>query len=428
MSTGIHETHPVSTFLAGLHCALDGLAGTPPWSMATADLANAVVELHREQGRLVELELRLIRQAGADGLGTEVGAADTQAWWANTTRQTRRDTHRRLHLAQALDTRTLVHDALGAGAIAEDQATVIVRALDALPEDVETGVVDLAEKELVRLAGFHDAADLTRLGKRILDVVAPEVGEAQLAKTLEDEEAAAHQACRLVIRDDGHGQCHGSFVLPSAEAAMWRKHLDALLSPKHQAAIDADNATESNEDAEAVGVPVESRPLARRLGEAFCEYIRRYPADRTPNAGGVSAQVNVTMRIDDFTGESDAPTVFDTGTPVSAAQARMMACEAGIVPIVLDGRGQPLDVGRAKRFHTPAQRVAIALRDKTCTAEGCDWPPGMCHVHHNKPWSQGGHTSVAEGRLLCPKHHAMAHQSAYTMKATKNGRVIFSRT
>ncbi len=410
----------MTAFVAGLHSALDGVATTPAWSMQPSDLAVALIALHREQARLVELELRLVRQATADGVGSEIGATDTKAWWANTTRQTRRDVHRRMHLATALEDRPVLRDALAVGALAEDQATVIVRALESLPADVEADVKELAEKELVRLAGFHDAHDLTRLGKRILDVVAPEIGEAQLAKTLEDEEEAAHQACRLVMRDDGHGQCRGSFVLPSAEAAMLRKNLDALAAPKHQASAGGRAGSASDH--------VETRPLAQRLGAAFCEYIRRYPTDRTPNAGGVSAQVVVTMTMDDFTAETDTPTMFDTGHPVSAAHARTMACEAGIVPVVLDGQGQPLDVGRAKRFHTSAQRVAIAIRDRTCTAEGCDWPPGMCHVHHNDPWSQGGATSVTKGRLLCPRHHAMAHQKKYTMMTTKNGRVIFSRT
>ena len=427
MSTGVHDTsHPVVAFVAGLGSALDGVAGTPAWSMGSADLADALVGLHREQARLVELELRLVRQATADGLGSEVGAADTTAWWANSTLQTRRDAHRRLALARALDDRAVLRDALRVGDLGEDQAGVIVRALESLPEDVDADVVELAEKELVRLAGFHDATDLTRLGKRILDVVAPEVGEAQLATTLEREEQEAAQACRLTMRDDGHGQCRGTFVLPSAEAAIWRKHLNALIAPKHQASLGApeDDPTasaESDEQAQRLSLP-------RRLGQAFCDYIRRYPVDRTPHAGGVSAQVVVTMTIDDFTAATDHPAMFDTGQQVIAAQARMTACEAGIVPVVLDGKAQPLDVGRAKRFHTPAQRIAIALRDRTCSAEACDWPPAMCHVHHDDPWSHGGPTNVEQGRLLCPRHHSMAHQKKYTMKATKNGRVIFSRT
>jgi hypothetical protein len=48
-------------------------------------------------------------------------------------------------------------------------------------------------------------------------------------------------------------------------------------------------------------------------------------------------------------------------------------------------------------------------------------------VHHYVLWSQGG-TNIADGRLLCPRHHSYAHSPKYPMKTLKNGRVIFSRT
>jgi hypothetical protein len=118
---------------------------------------------------------------------------------------------------------------------------------------------------------------------------------------------------------------------------------------------------------------------------------------------------------------------LDTGTLITASEARRLACEAGIIPVVLGGKSQPLDVGRTRRFHTTAQRTAIGIRDRTCTEAGCDWPPAMCHVHHDEPWSTGGKTTVTKGRLLCPRHHSYAHNPKYTMKAVNNGRVVFGR-
>ena len=38
-----------------------------------------------------------------------------------------------------------------------------------------------------------------------------------------------------------------------------------------------------------------------------------------------------------------------------------------------------------------------------------DAPPSRCHVHHVVPWSEGGGTSVKDGRLYCSAHHAMVH-------------------
>ena len=62
-----------------------------------------------------------------------------------------------------------------------DQARVIVKALDALPDDVSAEVKQLAEQRLVEHAEQFGPADLARLGRRVLDVVAPEVGDEQSA-------------------------------------------------------------------------------------------------------------------------------------------------------------------------------------------------------------------------------------------------------
>ena len=48
---------------------------------------------------------------------------------------------------------------------------------------------------------------------------------------------------------------------------------------------------------------------------------------------------------------------LDTGGRISATEARRLACSAGIVPMVLGGRGQVLDVGRRR----------------PCTPKPCGW-------------------------------------------------------
>jgi hypothetical protein len=66
------------------------------------------------------------------------------------------------------------------------------------------------------------------------------------------------------------------------------------------------------------------------------------------------------------------------------------------------------------------------LEQRGCTAEGCDWPPGMCHLHHPVPWSHGGHTD-RDAMMLCPKHHARAHDPAFTMAKQPGGKITFTR-
>ncbi len=295
-----------------------------------------------------------------------------------------------------------------------------IAGLDDIPADlVDARDLDLpalkdrAEQHLLAEAGHHDAKALQILGRHLLDVIAPEVAEEHEGRLLEKEEERARQKTRFTMSEDGQGCVHGRFTLPTLQAAMLKKALLALAAPKHQAAVDG-------------SAPVPGRPSAERMGQAFCEYVERYPADRIPAAGGVPASVVITMDLEKLLQGLGAG-VLDDGSRISATQARRLACEAGIIPAVLGGKGQPLDVGRKKRFHTVAQRIAMAIRDGGCTAEGCDYPPGLCHAHHDISWGRNGDTNVKDGRLLCPRHHALAHNPRYDTTRLGTGKLRFTR-
>ncbi|MGZ6753091.1 MAG: DUF222 domain-containing protein [Nocardioides sp.] len=154
--------------------------------------------------------------------------------------------------------------------------------------------------------------------------------------------------------------------------------------------------------------------------------IERYPTEKVPAAGGVNATVVVTMDLSTLLGADRAATL-DTGERITAGQARRLACEAGIIPAVLGGQSQVLDLGRKRRFYSESQRIALAREQGGCTADGCDWPPGLCHAHPDLRWIDGGLSDQRNGRLLCPKHHARAHDPAYTMAKLPGGKVAFTR-
>jgi hypothetical protein len=116
---------------------------------------------------------------------------------------------------------------------------------------------------------------------------------------------------------------------------------------------------------------------------------------------------------------------LDTGTPISAAEARRLACNSGLIPAVLGTGSVPLDLGRTARLHTAGQRAAMALRDHGCSTDGCDRPPSWTQAHHDIAWAHGGGTSVQNGRLLCPRHHRLAHDPGYDMRRLPNGQVRF---
>ena len=152
-----------------------------------------------------------------------------------------------------------------------------------------------------------------------------------------------------------------------------------------------------------------SVPYPVRLGHGLIDLIERLPQHAIPTTGGHTATVVVTLRYDQLlTGLGTA--TLNTGTTISATQALRLACQAGIIPAVLDGDGAPLHLGHERRLHNKHQRIAIELRDgPTCALDGCDIPAAWCHAHHVVPWSKGGQTSVDDGILICPHHHNLAH-------------------
>jgi hypothetical protein len=393
-------THPIISAVARIQTELDTLAELASWSLGSSELARLLPQVAKQRSQLACLELGLAHHADAVGLGTEIGAADTGAFWANSTRQVKGIAKHRLKLAAALDRHETTRTAMAAGTVAEDQAAVIIKAVEELPV-----MQAEAEAHLVRLAAEHDAKALAILARTILEVVAPDIADAHLEKALEREEERALEQCRLTITDDGHGVAQIRGKVPSAVGAMIKKHLLAINAPKHR-----------HHSLTPAG-----------LGHAFCEYVTRYPTHRLPKAGGVNATIVVRMTLDTLLGKDHQLATLETGQKISAGYARKLACEAGLIPMVLGRKSQILDQGRRHRLYTEPQRIAMNHRDKTCTAIGCDWPAWLCHAHHDVPWSKGGKTDLADGRLLCPRHHGYAHSPTYTMTKAKHGRVTFIR-
>ncbi|MBA8805765.1 hypothetical protein FB382_004110 [Nocardioides ginsengisegetis] len=393
--------------MAAVHELFDAVSDASLWSMSTEEAAATLAAATRMVARAQEIEMRVAEHAKTVGVGESVGATSTTNFWAHATKQTQTAAHGKMRLAVALAARPALRTAVAAGDVLVDQARVIVDAVEVLPVEHR----DEAEAMLIKFAAEHDAQALKRLGRRILEFLDPEAADAHEAKQLEAEERDAARSTKLTMTDDGHGKVHGRFTLPSAQAAMLKKALLAFAAPKHRAAVD--------------GCVGERRPSAERMGQAFVELIERYPTKLLPKAGGVSATVVVTMDISTLMGGLKAASL-DTGERITAGQARRLACEAGIIPAVLGGKSQVLDLGRKRRFHSESQRIAMAIEQGGCNAEGCDWPPGLCHGHHPIPWSLGGETNK-DGMLLCPHHHARAHDPKFTMTKQSGGKVAFTR-
>ena len=118
---------------------------------------------------------------------------------------------------------------------------------------------------------------------------------------------------------------------------------------------------------------------------------------------------------------------LDTGEAISPGQARRLTSQAKIIPVVLGGKSEVLDVGRARRFYTRAQRIALMVRDRGCTTDGCEWPPGMCHAHHDHPWALGGTPTSKTDGCSAPATTPEPTTPPSRMAKLPGGKVAFHR-
>jgi hypothetical protein len=117
--------------------------------------------------------------------------------------------------------------------------------------------------------------------------------------------------------------------------------------------------------------------------------------------------------------------VLDTGEQLTAAQVRRLACDAQLIPAVLDADSDVMDLGRARRLYTGAARRALILRDRGCAFPGCDRPHRWCDAHHLIPWTDGGGTDLDNGVLLCRHHHRLVHHPGWDVRLGKDRRPEF---
>jgi len=396
-----------------IDAALDEIAMVDPLFLSTAEKQSALIDVARLEARLGAVKLRLLAAAG--DIAEETGSRSTAAWLAEETRDAHGSTRGAASLATVLDSRwRRVGDALGVGVVNLAQTRVIVEALDALPTGLGDDLRVKAEAYLVEKARQLGPRELRVLGRGVLEYLAPEVADEAEHQRLLAEECRARAATRLTFRPRGDGSTDIHARIPDHVAGRLRTYLDSMTSPRRQTA----------------GHPlgeVERLPAARRRGEAFCALLENILDTGLPAHGGTATSVMVTLDLDALiSGLGVADT--STGDRITAEQARRLACQARIIPVVLGRKGEVLDLGRSSRLFSPAQRKAMNLRDKECTTVGCSIPAAFCEAHHFKrPWAKGGKTDLADGKLLCPFHHHRAHDPAWIAHHHANGSTTFHR-
>ena len=455
-----------SVRMARVHAAIDELATSEVGRVHGRDVA----EIDRAIARLESVKLRMVAAADRQGAGTESGMSGTPAWLAAHTRSWGAKAAADVSLATALESSLpATKEALAAGTLSTAHAAVIAGTAGRLPESLTDAERTRVETALVEQAKHVDPARLRRAARRALLAAERSAEEVRAHEDAElrDEESRARRRVRLTMHDNLDGTVSGHFTVPTLAAAILRKTIQQMVSPRRHAAQaggsggafargDAPDrgfgpVTASNQGSGPAAIadsgaafgtgsgstsgagPVSrtgsgagsgtrthgthhtqqatgDRDWAHDYGSAFVELLEHLPTDRL--GGKVAATVVVTIDHDQLR-EALGAAHLDTGNDLSASEARRLACSAGILPAVLDGSTLPLDLGRTKRFFTESQRVALATTYDSCAADGCDRPFAWSELHHEDPWARGGATDLSLGVPLCGTHHQRAHDPRY---------------
>jgi hypothetical protein len=394
---------------------LEESSALKPWTLTDREIRAELQAAAQAAAALQALTVRLTAAAEDRGLPREDGCTSPTVWLASTTNVSKREASKLVSLTRLDPTRgTTTRERWASGRLTTEQAHIILKALDALPEWFVDEQHDDAEATLLEHAREFGADDLRRLANRIVEVVDPDSADEIIGAQLEAQEKQAWDETHLSIIRMGKGRSSIRGVIPDVQADMLKTVLEGLASPRREGAVFRDV------DGEHSDAEIGRLDYARRMGLALCELVEHLPQDTFPQAGGVAATVTISMKHDDLVRDLGRA-MLSTDTGLSASQARRLACNAGIIPVVLDGKSQPMDVGRTKRLHDRYQRIALAHRDKGCSWKGCDRPPGWCEAHHLTPWTECGPTTVDNGALFCFFHHHLLHDSDWSARLSVDG-------
>jgi hypothetical protein len=333
----------------------------------------------------VEAELtRTVRRAEAMQAPEHDGLTSMRSWLRGHARLSAREAHRIVGNGRALVQLPAVASAFAAGEVTAEQVAVVapVAAMDVQAEAVGQGV-DLGEVDaaLAGVAVTQVHAQLGRVVQHFLSRLDPDGAE---------PDPTQGRSLSLARHSDGSLSIRGE--------------LDAVGGEKLQAALES--------IVQAARPAGDLRTRAQQLGDGLVQLVDNWLASGTlPILRTVKPHVIVTIPLADLVDPTTVPGAAATGfgAEISAARARMLACDGNITRIVIGPEGQPLEEGRTKRVYPPHLRRAVEVRDQHCVFAGCDAPSYWCDVHHLIHWAHDGETDLDNGALLCERHHTKVH-------------------
>ncbi|MFB9905708.1 DUF222 domain-containing protein [Allokutzneria oryzae] len=367
--------------------------------MPEADILPMLQALEKASRLITAVSHELATQAEQRSLHVRHGCRDIAALLRGALNLTPHEARRRGRLVHELPALPSTQQALREGEITLDHALAVSDVLRALPATLPVEVTDDAEKVLAEQARFLNHKELQKAGKHLRAVLD------QDGTLAEENEGIAKRFLR--VSQDARGWVHLTGCLDPEGGEAFRTAIHALSKPQ-PADGDADLRSTDQRQADAL---VALTTQALQAGDL-------------PKVGGERPHISVTIDYADLR-DGLSSGWASWGGPMTAKTIRRMACDAKIIPVVLDTMGIPLDVGQAQRTVTGPLRTALAVRDKGCAFPGCTMPAAWADAHHVIHWSEGGPTALCNTVLLCRHHHTVIHDGDWEVEFDHDGLPVF---
>jgi hypothetical protein len=362
-------------------------------ALLAADL-RAVPEVHRlgNQEKLMELQERLgaVELHGLQAIDTDdVTITDTgratRSWLIEEQLVNPGEASRRMRLARALVVYPNVDAALSRGRFSREHARVIVAGLASVPpaflEPVEAALIDLADRRTPKELGEDVEALLVACG-------------VESSSDLAAQKRLAKRGLTIARTFNGLRSVSGLLTPEVGEA------LELALSQLSQPAGEEDDRTPAQRRHDAVG----------ELADHFLSH-----AD-LPAVNGERPRIVVTIDYDALVNDlTNAWGRLPSGATISPQTARRLACDADLIPAVLNARGDVLDIAVGSRsFSTAVRRAAWLEQGGRCAFPDCRRRTVECH--HIVWWTRGGASTLDNAAWLCAFHHWLVHERGWDMR------------
>ncbi len=229
--------------------------------------------------------------------------------------------------------------------------------------------------------------------------------------------------------DDGSWHIHAK--LPAEVGALVMKAIETILTQEQEKVQEQENTKNVSAETFSDDEPEpEKRSFSQRRADALAMMAEHYLATATNDEGLSHLKGNertqLMLHVDINTlraGSRGHQTThnslnhhcnIDNKHWLTPETAKRLSCDASLVTVLEDDKGNVLNIGRRSRVIPPHIQRALSIRDTTCQFPGC-CNTHYLDAHHIKHWAEGGETSLDNLLMLCRHHHRELHQGKFSI-------------